>query len=89
MRRTHIHVRESGSWSEQFHLLFRDYLRTHEDERLEYSNLKYTLARRYKDQREQYVEGKTEFIWKTMIKANRWSQQVGWKPEEQAQYKGV
>src|SRR5262249_11057136 len=27
--RTHIHVRRAGSWSEQFALLFRDYLRTH------------------------------------------------------------
>ncbi|WP_280142839.1 hypothetical protein [Paenibacillus sp. 453mf] len=25
MRRTHIHVRQSGSWSEQLNLLFRDY----------------------------------------------------------------
>src|SRR5690606_25987156 len=28
-RRTHIHVREAGSFSEQMTLLFRDYLRAH------------------------------------------------------------
>ncbi|MEK8127817.1 GrpB family protein [Paenibacillus filicis] len=28
-RRTHIHVRQAGSFSEQVALLFRDYLRTH------------------------------------------------------------
>ena len=27
--RTHIHVRQRGSWAEQFALLFRDYLRSH------------------------------------------------------------
>ena len=31
-RRTHIHVRRAGSFSEQFPLLFRDYLRDHRDE---------------------------------------------------------
>ena len=28
-RRTHLHVRLRGHWSEQFALLFRDYLRAH------------------------------------------------------------
>ncbi|MFL1675826.1 GrpB family protein [Paenibacillus dendritiformis] len=32
MRRTHIHVREAGSFAEQFALLFRDYLRVHPEE---------------------------------------------------------
>lgn len=45
MRRTHIHVRQSGSWSEQFNLLFRDFLREHENERNEYARVKYELAR--------------------------------------------
>jgi GrpB-like predicted nucleotidyltransferase (UPF0157 family) len=31
--RTHIHVRRVGSFSEQFALLFRDYLRAHPDAR--------------------------------------------------------
>lgn len=79
MRRTHIHVRESGSWSEQFNLLFRDYLREHETERNEYAQTKYNLANHYRDQRERYVEGKTEVVWKIMMKANKWSQEIGWK----------
>jgi GrpB-like predicted nucleotidyltransferase (UPF0157 family) len=31
-RRTHIHVRRLGSWSEQFALLFRDYLRANPED---------------------------------------------------------
>lgn len=80
MRRTHIHVRQSGSWSEQFNLLFRDYLREHEYDRDQYAKVKYELASQYRDQREQYVEAKTEMIWKIMKKANKWSQEIGWKP---------
>lgn len=80
MPRTHIHVRQSGSWSEQFNLLFRDFLREHEREKEEYAQVKYDLASRYQEQREQYVEGKTDIIWRIMIKANKWSQEIGWKP---------
>ena len=31
-KRVHIHFRKEGSWSEQFALLFRDYLRAHPDD---------------------------------------------------------
>lgn len=82
MRRTHIHVRESGSWSEQFNLLFRDYLREHEAERNEYAQVKYDLANQFRDQRERYIEGKTEIVWRIMIKANKWSQEIGWRPDK-------
>jgi len=82
MRRTHIHVRQSGSWSEQFNLLFRDYLREHEFERNDYSKVKYELANLYRDQRGNYVEGKTEIVWSIMRKANKWSQEFGWIPSK-------
>jgi hypothetical protein len=80
MRRIHIHVRQQGSWSEQFNLLFRDYLREHDIDRMEYTKVKYELANLYRYQREEYVKGKTEIIWNIMMKANVWSQIVGWKP---------
>ena len=38
-RRTHIHVRQAGSWAEQFALLFRDYIRTHQEDALLYAEL--------------------------------------------------
>lgn len=82
MRRTHIHVRETGSWSEQFNLLFRDYLREHEDVRNEYERAKYELAEQFRNQRDRYVDGKTEIVWRIMMKANRWSQETGWKPNK-------
>ena len=39
--RVHIHVRQSGSWGEQFSLLFRDYMRTHPEDAAAYSELKH------------------------------------------------
>jgi GrpB-like predicted nucleotidyltransferase (UPF0157 family) len=78
--RTHIHVRRAGSWSEQFALLFRDYLRTHPDEARQYAELKYRLAACYLDDRTRYVEEKTPCIWAIMRKANDWMQLVGWIP---------
>lgn len=81
-RRTHIHVRREGSWSEQFMLLFRDYLRCHPDDCREYANLKYDLAEKYRENRQGYVDAKGPFIWKMMQKANEWSQRTGWMPGE-------
>ncbi|ALS28769.1 dephospho-CoA kinase/protein folding accessory domain-containing protein [Paenibacillus sp. 32O-W] len=82
MARTHIHVRREGSWSEQLALLFRDYLRCHEEDRLAYAECKIRLAERYRDDRHGYVEAKRPFIWSMMQKADQWSQMVGWMPGE-------
>jgi len=79
-RRTHIHVRRFGSWSEQFALLFRDYLRENVAEAHSYAALKYTLAARYQDDRHGYTEAKAQFIWEVMNRADKWSQDVGWQP---------
>ncbi|GGD77962.1 GrpB family protein [Paenibacillus nasutitermitis] len=79
-RRTHIHVREEGSWSQQFALLFRDYLRCHPDDCKIYADDKYELARTFRHQREAYVNAKEPMIWTIMNKATRWSQQTGWRP---------
>jgi len=80
MRRTHIHVREHGCWSEQFALLFRDYLRTHPNDCREYVEVKYNLMKLYRNNRERYVEEKDPIIWTIMNKASKWSQEIGWKP---------
>lgn len=79
-QRVHIHVRLAGSWSEQFGLLFRDYLRAHPDDAAAYAALKYQLANEYRDARPAYVEAKSPFIWTIMERANSWSQDTGWRP---------
>ena len=81
-RRTHIHVRQVGSFSEQFALLFRDFLRTHPEVAAQYGELKTTLAHQYQgvEERHAYMEAKGPFIWNVMAQADRWAQQTGWMP---------
>jgi GrpB-like predicted nucleotidyltransferase (UPF0157 family) len=57
-RRTHIHVRRAGSFSEQFALLFRDFMRVHADVAAEYADLKNKLAERYSADRTAYTARK-------------------------------
>lgn len=78
--RTHIHVREHGSWGEQFALLFRDYLRSRPDLADRYAALKRDLAQRYRDDRAGYTDAKDPFIWAVMAEASKWSQEIGWEP---------
>ena len=80
--RTHIHVRQAGSFSEQFALLFRDFLRTHPEVAAQYGELKTTLAHQYSgvEQRHAFTEAKGPFIWTVMAQADRWAQQTGWMP---------
>lgn len=81
-RRTHVHVRRAGSFSEQFTLLFRDFLRTHPERAQAYAELKHQLAQRFSgpDQRQNYVDAKTPFIWETIQQADAWAQSTGWEP---------
>lgn len=79
-RRTHIHVRRAGSWSEQFALLFRNYMRTHEEDAKRYAQLKHRLAAQYGDDRRGFTDAKAPFIWEIMRKADGWNWQTGWQP---------
>ena len=79
-RRTHIHVRCAGNWSEQFRLLFRDYLRHSEEDAAEYARVKYALSEQYRHDRPGYVEAKSDIIWEITRRADRWAQAVGWQP---------
>lgn len=81
-KRVHIHVRERGSWSEQFALLFRDYLRIHPVECRHYAETKYRLMALHRNDRERYVEEKSPVIWEIMQRASSWSQAIGWRPGE-------
>lgn len=82
-RRVHIHVRRAGSFSEQFALLFRDYVRTHSEVASQYARLKVELAQQYSrvEDRAAYTEAKSPFVWRTIAQADEWAQQTGWIPD--------
>lgn len=79
-RREHVHVRRAGSWGEQFALLFRDYLRAHPEEAVQYAQTKRQLARLHRDDGHGYTDAKGPYIWDIIRRANDWSQDVGWEP---------
>lgn len=78
--RTHVHVRRSGSFSEQFALLFRDYLRAHPSDAAAYEALKRRLAAEVGDDREAYTDAKGPFTWDLIHRADSWAQRIGWEP---------
>ncbi|WP_280142840.1 hypothetical protein [Paenibacillus sp. 453mf] len=47
---------------------------------MKYAEVKYELANLYRDQRGNYVEEKAEIVWDILMKANLWSQKIGWRP---------
>jgi GrpB-like predicted nucleotidyltransferase (UPF0157 family) len=79
-RRTHVHVRRAGSFSEQWALLFRDYLRAHREAAAEYEAVKRRLAIRFRDDRHAYTDGKGPFMWEVIRRADEWAQAQGWLP---------
>jgi putative transcription antitermination factor YqgF len=59
---------DAGSfWKRQ--IVFRDYLRNHEDARKEYEALKCDLISEYPDARQSYCDGKTDFVQKILEQA--------------------
>lgn len=61
-RTHHLHLIPFGSqlWNDR--LAFRDLLRSDEGVRRAYAELKFVLAKDFRDDREAYTDGKTEFI---------------------------
>ena len=58
----HLHVCASGSEWERRHLLFRDWLRAHPDDRHYYETVKRSLAERIWNDTNHYAEAKTDVI---------------------------
>lgn len=79
-RRTHLHVRRAGSFSEQSALLLRDFLRATPARAAAYAALKHSLASLHAHDRSAYTESKSPFIWETLHLADRWAQSTGWQP---------
>lgn len=70
-RTHHIHVMVNTSYEWKKHILFRDYLRQHILEAEQYSELKKKLAFEFEFDRENYTDGKEEFILEIIEKAKR------------------
>ena len=79
-RRTHIHVRRAGSFSEQFPLLLRDYLQLHGDAAAELAALKRRVAAELGDDRQAYTDAKAPLVWELVRRADAWAQRTGWEP---------
>ena len=67
----HIHLVEKDKEFWIDHLFFRDYLRTHPKEEMEYYLLKKELAKKFVHDRDGYVKGKTDFIVSILKKARK------------------
>jgi GrpB-like predicted nucleotidyltransferase (UPF0157 family) len=79
-RRTHVHVRQLGSFSQQFPLLFRDYLRCHASAAAEYAAVKRRCAAQFRHDRHGYVAAKGSCVWDIVRHADAWAQRTGWTP---------
>jgi GrpB-like predicted nucleotidyltransferase (UPF0157 family) len=78
--RTHIHIRRAGSFSEQFPLLFRDFLRADSQAAADYEAAKRHLADRYRLDRHGYTTAKDAIAWDVVRRADDWAQRTGWEP---------
>ena len=61
-RTHHIHMLEHDSDEWRNHIAFRDFLRENEQAAKEYAELKRELARKFRNDRLAYTEGKSEFV---------------------------
>ena len=69
-RDVHVHVCAVDSEWEVRHLMFRDWLRTHPDDRQRYEDVKRSLAGTWEDMND-YADAKTEVIAQIMARAAR------------------
>jgi GrpB-like predicted nucleotidyltransferase (UPF0157 family) len=76
-RTRHLHAFAHRSPEFMRHVVFRDYLRAHPVEAKEYEALKRSLAGRFREDREAYTSGKTEFVRSMEEKAFAWAGLAG------------
>lgn len=72
IRTHHVHVFEADSSQITRHLAFRDYLDTHLEDAESYSILKRSLADKYPNDIERYMDGKHDLIQEIDRKAAEW-----------------
>jgi len=79
-RTLHVHVCAHGGTFEREHLLFRDYLRTHDEDARRYEALKLSAAERWADDRFGYTYAKNALIVDILGRAETWARHHGWSP---------
>jgi GrpB-like predicted nucleotidyltransferase (UPF0157 family) len=80
VRVAHIHLRIQGRFNWRYALLCRDYLRTHDDARDAYTEIKRQLARYFPDDVEAYYDIKDPVFDLLMAGANDWAREINWQP---------
>ena len=73
IRTHHVHIFQVGDPQIKRHLNFRDYLIAYPDKAREYCELKKQLASQFREDIENYTEGKSEFIEDIDRRALDWS----------------
>jgi GrpB-like predicted nucleotidyltransferase (UPF0157 family) len=68
----HIHLYVRGNPEIERHLIFCEYLRAHPNAAQTYAELKYDLANKFRNDREMYTNGKSDFVTTTVEKARIW-----------------
>lgn len=81
-RCTHIHIRQNGRFNQQYPLLFRDYLRTHEIMRMGYATIKSRLAEIFPNSIEGYLYIKDPLMDMIFATAQDWAKTSQWKPDK-------
>jgi GrpB-like predicted nucleotidyltransferase (UPF0157 family) len=79
-RRVHVHVRLEGRFNQRYALLCRDYLRTHDDTRDAYAQVKRQLARYFPNDVDAYYDIKDPAFDLFMSGAWEWARFTNWQP---------
>ncbi|EOL48996.1 GrpB family protein [Enterococcus caccae] len=75
-RSHHLHVFQEGNPEIHRHLLFRNFMNSHLEEAIAYSQLKVELANKFAYDAESYSVGKDEFIKNIDQKAQKWYDKI-------------
>jgi GrpB-like predicted nucleotidyltransferase (UPF0157 family) len=73
-----VHVCDEGGDFERDHLLFRDYLLAHDDERDAYAAMKREAAAHWHEDRQGYTYAKSDLILDLLERAESWAAATGW-----------
>jgi len=76
----HLHICSVGSEWERRHLLFRDWLRTNQQDFDAYAKLKNELAEKDWETMNHYADAKSTLIKEITQRAEHWAERTNWQP---------